>query len=99
MAVVPETLRLLRPVKVSAAALPNTALPTTDKLLPPPDTGSLKVTVLPVGVEWVFKLPARFKVMAAPAPVRLVVIDRVPPKVTGLVKVTGAEAVLRAALI
>ena len=45
MVVAPDTARVVRPVTVSPAASPKTALPVMPKLLPAPTTVPLKVAV------------------------------------------------------
>jgi hypothetical protein len=50
--------KLLRPVTVSPAASPSTALPVMVKALPAPTTTSWVVTVLPVSVVFSVRLKA-----------------------------------------
>ena len=56
--VCPLMAKLLRPVTVSPAASPSTALPVMVKALPAPTTTSWVVTVLPVSVVISLRLKA-----------------------------------------
>ena len=58
MVVAPDTARVVRPVTVSPAASPNTALPTIPRLFAPPITGLRKVIVEPVNVVLVPRVTA-----------------------------------------